>query len=32
MIMGTASLTEAGGFPLLVKYLDARRNLSVQVR
>jgi len=30
-IMGTAKLTEEGGFPLLVKYLDARRNLSVQV-
>jgi mannose-6-phosphate isomerase len=30
-IMGTAGLTEEGGFPLLVKYLDARRNLSVQV-
>jgi len=30
-IMGTAGLTEEGGFPLLIKYLDARRNLSVQV-
>jgi mannose-6-phosphate isomerase len=30
-IMGTANLTEEGGFPLLIKYLDARRNLSVQV-
>jgi mannose-6-phosphate isomerase len=30
-IMGSAGLTEEGGFPLLVKYLDARENLSVQV-
>jgi mannose-6-phosphate isomerase len=30
-IMGAAPLTEEGGFPLLVKYLDARENLSVQV-
>ncbi len=31
MIMGAAEITEEGGFPLLIKYLDARRNLSVQV-
>ncbi|MDY7109590.1 MAG: type I phosphomannose isomerase catalytic subunit [Planctomycetota bacterium] len=30
-IMGAAALTAKGGFPLLIKYLDARRNLSVQV-
>lgn len=30
-IMGTAPTAEDGGFPLLVKYLDARENLSVQV-
>jgi len=30
-IMGAASLTEDGGFPLLIKFLDARQNLSVQV-
>ncbi len=30
-LMGTASLSGEGGFPLLVKYLDARENLSVQV-
>lgn len=30
-IMGPASLTDEGGFPLLIKYLDARENLSVQV-
>jgi mannose-6-phosphate isomerase len=30
-IMGGAKLTEEGGFPLLVKFLDARENLSVQV-
>jgi mannose-6-phosphate isomerase len=30
-IMGDGSLTEEGGFPLLIKYLDARQNLSVQV-
>ncbi|MCP3903296.1 MAG: class I mannose-6-phosphate isomerase [Planctomycetes bacterium] len=30
-IMGTAALTDDGGFPLLVKYLDAQENLSVQV-
>lgn len=31
MILGTASRTQEGGFPLLIKYLDARENLSVQV-
>ncbi|MEO1130299.1 MAG: type I phosphomannose isomerase catalytic subunit [Planctomycetota bacterium] len=30
-LLGHLSLTERGGFPLLVKYLDARENLSVQV-
>lgn len=30
-LMGAATLTPSGGFPLLVKYLDARENLSVQV-
>ena len=30
-IMGAAKLTDEGGFPLLVKFLDARENLSVQV-
>ena len=30
-IMGGASLTAEGGFPLLVKFLDACGNLSVQV-
>ncbi len=30
-IMGAARLSAEGGFPLLVKYLDARENLSVQV-
>lgn len=30
-IMGSASLSPEGGFPLLIKYLDARENLSVQV-
>ncbi|TVQ50971.1 MAG: mannose-6-phosphate isomerase [Phycisphaerales bacterium] len=30
-LMGSAELTEEGGFPLLIKYLDARENLSVQV-
>ena len=29
--MGDLRLTESGGFPLLLKYLDARTNLSVQV-
>lgn len=29
-LMGTLRLNERGGFPLLVKYLDARENLSVQ--
>ena len=30
-LLGDAKLTPAGGFPLLVKYLDAREHLSVQV-
>ena len=30
-LMGDLRLTEQGGFPLLLKYLDARTNLSVQV-
>jgi len=30
-IMGQAHLTADGGFPLLIKFLDARENLSVQV-
>ena len=30
-IMGAAELSAEGGFPLLVKFLDARENLSVQV-
>ncbi len=30
-VMGGAKLTAEGGFPLLVKFLDARENLSVQV-
>jgi mannose-6-phosphate isomerase len=30
-ILGAAKLTPEGGFPLLIKYLDARENLSVQV-
>ncbi|MEM1423779.1 MAG: type I phosphomannose isomerase catalytic subunit [Planctomycetota bacterium] len=30
-LMGDLRLTESGGFPLLLKYLDARTNLSVQV-
>jgi mannose-6-phosphate isomerase len=30
-IMGRRSLTLDGGFPLLLKFLDARENLSVQV-
>lgn len=30
-IMGRASLSPEGGFPLLIKFLDARENLSVQV-
>ncbi len=29
--MGALRLSDEGGFPLLVKYLDARENLSVQV-
>lgn len=31
LILGAAKLTPEGGFPLLVKYLDACENLSVQV-
>jgi len=30
-ILGHAGLSNEGGFPLLLKYLDARENLSVQV-
>lgn len=30
-VMGTLRLSEQGGFPLLLKFLDARENLSVQV-
>lgn len=30
-LLGSVSLTPAGDFPLLVKYLDAREHLSVQV-
>lgn len=30
-MMGRRTLTTAGGFPLLIKFLDARENLSVQV-
>ncbi|MEM7628997.1 MAG: type I phosphomannose isomerase catalytic subunit [Planctomycetota bacterium] len=30
-LLGDASPTASGGFPLLVKYLDAREHLSVQV-
>lgn len=30
-LLGRLSLTPSGGFPLLVKFLDARQNLSVQV-
>jgi len=30
-IMGDMPLSEEGGFPLLIKFLDARQNLSVQV-
>ena len=30
-LLGDAKLTTEGGFPLLVKYLDAREHLSVQV-
>ncbi|HBZ96434.1 MAG TPA: mannose-6-phosphate isomerase [Phycisphaerales bacterium] len=30
-IMGDARLSDQGGFPLLIKYLDARENLSMQV-
>ena len=31
MLFRSSKLTPAGGFPLLVKYLDAREHLSVQV-
>lgn len=31
LLIGTTPLTETGDFPLLIKYLDARENLSVQV-
>jgi mannose-6-phosphate isomerase len=31
LIMGHANLSPEGGFPLLIKFLDARENLSVQV-
>jgi mannose-6-phosphate isomerase len=31
LLVGTTPLTETGDFPLLIKYLDARENLSVQV-
>lgn len=31
LIMGHAKLSDEGGFPLLIKFLDARENLSVQV-
>ena len=31
LIMGSAGLTPEGGFPLLIKFLDACENLSVQV-
>lgn len=30
-LLGSATPTETGGFPLLVKFLDAREHLSVQV-
>ncbi len=30
-LLGASALSDAGGFPLLVKFLDARENLSVQV-
>jgi mannose-6-phosphate isomerase len=30
-LLGSATLTPEGGFPLLVKFLDARENLSIQV-
>ncbi|PCI07528.1 hypothetical protein COB72_10030 [bacterium] len=30
-LLGDAKLTAEGGFPLLVKYLDAREHLSIQV-
>jgi mannose-6-phosphate isomerase len=31
LVTGSLALSEAGKFPLLLKYLDARENLSVQV-
>ena len=31
LVTGGVRMTPSGGFPLLVKYLDARENLSVQV-
>lgn len=31
LVTGGVALTPSGGFPLLLKYLDARENLSVQV-
>jgi len=31
LVTGGITLTPSGGFPLLLKYLDARENLSVQV-
>lgn len=30
-LLGNLKLTDQGGFPILVKFLDARQNLSVQV-
>lgn len=30
-LLGSVQPTESGGFPLLLKFLDARKNLSVQV-
>ena len=30
-LIGSVPLSDAGGFPLLLKFLDARQNLSVQV-
>jgi mannose-6-phosphate isomerase len=31
LLLGAARRTAEGGFPLLIKYLDARENLSIQV-
>ncbi|QNN21816.1 mannose-6-phosphate isomerase [Planctomycetales bacterium ZRK34] len=31
LLAGTTPMTESGNFPLLIKYLDARQHLSVQV-